>query len=320
MAVLCAGCLPSEPATPRPVALTMPATIRVGTSRGVVDVAFEDYVLGSVLSEISPVGESADAVGRIFEVQAILARTYALAHLGRHRESGFDVCDRTHCQLYEPARIGTSRFSEAAAQAVQRTRGLILVYAGRPIDAVFHADCGGHTSNADDVWGGAPVPYLVGRIDDVGAPAHRSWQFDAPASRLLASLNADPRTAIGARLDRLAIAQRDAAGRAARISLVGPSPKTVKGEDLRAAVNRVFGDRAIQSTRFTVRRTGATYRFEGSGFGHGVGLCQVGAAARARAGEPAAAILSAYFGGAGLASAQQERPAPALLEPFPKGW
>ena len=85
------------------------------------------------LSEVTPVGADPAAVARIFEVQTVLARTYAVAHLGRHQKDGFDLCDTTHCQLYQPARIKTSRFAEAARHAVERTRGVVLMFSrGRP--------------------------------------------------------------------------------------------------------------------------------------------------------------------------------------------
>ena len=74
----------------------------------------------------------------------------------------------------------------------------------------------------------------------------------------------------------------------------------MRGEDFRAILNRSLGERAIQSTRFALRRTGTTYTFDGTGFGHGVGLCQAGAAARARRGDGLSEILRAYFNRASL--------------------
>ncbi len=103
----------------------------------------DDYVLASVLAEVSPVEEPDAVVARIFEVQAIVARTYAVSQIGRHRAEGFDLCDTTHCQLYDPARVATSRFAAAARAAIARTRGHILVYGAHAADALFHADCGG---------------------------------------------------------------------------------------------------------------------------------------------------------------------------------
>src|SRR6185503_2795644 len=178
----------------------------------------------------------------------------------------------------------------------ERTRGVILSINGRPIDALYHADCGGHTASAEDVWG-SPFPYLVGEPDTVPSLVHRTWTFEISAARLRAALEADTRTATGKRLDGITVTTRDSGGRAARLELRGERRPVVRGEELRAVMNRSFGDRAIQSTRFRVRRSGTTYRFEGSGFGHGVGLCQAGAGARARRGDSATAILLTYFPG-----------------------
>jgi stage II sporulation protein D len=264
-------------------------------------VPLEEYVLGSALSEVSPVGENPATVARVFELQAIIARTYAIGHLGRHRDEGFDLCDRTHCQIYEPGRIRTSRFADAARAAVGRTAGVALVFSGRPAEALYHADCGGHTASADIVWGGTPVAYLTGSKDDVPPRVHRTWTFSTPATRLRAALNADARTSVGTRLDALVVAGRDASGRAAKIELGGERTRTVKGEDLRAILNDTFGDRAILSTRFSVSRRAGVYEFSGTGFGHGVGLCQVGAIARLSRGEATAVVLATYYPGTSLA-------------------
>ena len=303
-----------DPDTPRARILSAPATIRVGTKAGVVSVPLEDYVLASALSEVSPVGETPDTVARIFEVQTTIARTYAVRHLGRHRAQGYDLCDTTHCQLYEPGRVTTSRFAEAARRAADRTNGVVLALGGRPIEALYHSDCGGHTSAADDVWGGEAVPYLVAEPDNVPARTHRRWVFDAPAAKIRAALAADPRSDAGRRIDAIAVTARDAGGRAARLEVRGTTTRALRGEDLRAILNRAFGDRAIQSTKFTVRRTGGDFHFDGAGFGHGVGLCQVGAAARARRGDSLDAILQAYFPGVVEASVRGDA-VPEPLEP-----
>ncbi len=91
---------------------------------------------------------------------------------------------------------------------------------------------------------------------------------------------------------------RDDSGRAAELGVRGEHAYTVRGDVLRAALNQTLGERAIQSTRFTLTRTGTRYDFAGTGFGHGVGLCQRGAAARARRGDSVEAILGTYFPGA----------------------
>jgi stage II sporulation protein D len=114
---------------------------------------------------------------------------------------------------------------------------------------------------------------------------------------LRAALNADPRTAVGARLDTIDVQHRDQSGRAALLLLNGERSPLVRGEEFRAVVSRRLGARSLRSSRFEVRREGERFVFDGRGFGHGVGLCQRGAVARARAGQTASQILSFYFPG-----------------------
>jgi stage II sporulation protein D len=113
-------------------------------------------------------------------------------------------------------------------------------------------------------------------------------------------LNADARTAVGARLDRVEIAGRDAAGRAEQIVLRGTRAFVVRGEVFRAAVTRALGVKSVRSTLFSVKKTGDRFVFSGKGFGHGVGLCQAGAMARLRAGASPEEVLRFYFPGTSL--------------------
>jgi len=284
---------------------TRPATIRVqvkdGTALVVRDVPLEEYVTTAALSEVHPDVTDAAIAERIFEVQAVLARTYALANRGRHARDGFDLCSTTHCQLYEPARLRTSRWASSARDAGRLTAGELIWFDGAPARAVFHADCGGHTSDAAAVWGGVTLPYLIAEKD--GGPAdraHAEWTFETPASSLRAALNADPRTAVGARLDRIEVGGRDASGRAEQIVLRGTRTFVVRGEVFRDAVTRALGAKSLRSTMFTVKRSRDQFVFSGKGFGHGVGLCQAGAAARIRAGASPDRVLEYYFPGTTL--------------------
>lgn len=290
-----AGC---APLTNEPTAVqqpTLPQTVKIRSNGRILQIPLEDYVAGTVLSEVSPSGESDETVARIFQVQAVIARTYAVFELGRHQAEGFDLCDTTHCQVYDPSRLKTSKFAESARAAVARTAGKILTYRGRAAETLFHADCGGYTDAADAVWGGSTVPYLPASPDEVVPTTHRSWQTVVPAEKLRVALDADPRTRVGRRLSDLEIQTRDVSGRAAQIKVDGEFSQTVRGEDLRAVINQSLGERAILSTRFTVRQMPSGYAFSGTGFGHGVGLCQVGAAARARRGDSVDSILAHYF-------------------------
>lgn len=277
----------------------VPSRVSVKTAGRVTELSLDEYVLGSVLAEVSPVGESPETIARVFEVQAVLARTYAVAHIGRHKADGYDLCDTTHCELYDPSRVTTSRFADAARAAVARTSGEILTYQGRPAEALFHADCGGYTEAADEVWG-TPVPYLISAPDAAPLAAHRHWALSVDADRLRAILNGDARTRVGAKLDTIAVRDRDVSGRAVTIAIGGSTPHVVRGDDFRTVLNATLGARALQSTRLTIAGAKGAWTFDGTGFGHGVGLCQTGAMARARRGESLTSILADYFPGTDL--------------------
>jgi stage II sporulation protein D len=283
----------------------VPRLIRIGVPEGgratIRRLPLEEYVEATIISEFAPPTGDPEVVERMLEVQAIIARTYALAHLARHGGEGFDLCATTHCQLFEPLRLQTSRWAPQAASAARRTSGSVLWYERGPARAVFHADCGGHTSAAVDVWGGSARPYLPAMADDGPAGrAHAAWRYEVPRAVLQRALNADPRTRIGARLDGIHVLDRDRAGRAELVALRGAQDHVVRGEALRAVLTQALGTHAIKSTWFEILPERAAFVFEGRGFGHGVGLCQAGALARLKAGARPPAVLQRYFPGTRL--------------------
>ena len=304
--VVAAGCSSAPRVGPRPSPLP-PASVRtvrvqVGEAgKAVRRVALEDYARAAALSEFAPPSGEEAVIERMLEVQVVIARSYALAHLGRHARQGFDLCSTTHCQLYEPSRLKTSRWAAAAAEAVRRTAGAVLWHEGAPAAAMFHADCGGHTSTSVSAWGGTERAYLRAVRDDGPADgAHAAWTYTVPVAAMAAALNGDARTRVGDRIDTIRVLDRDASGRAATVALHGLEERLVRGEDVRAALARRFGARAVRSTLFDVRRDGPSFVFTGRGFGHGVGLCQAGALARIRAGAKAADVLRRYYPGTTL--------------------
>jgi stage II sporulation protein D (peptidoglycan lytic transglycosylase) len=291
----------------RPAPLAVPASkspefIRVRLADGSVRrVALEDYVHGTILSEFAPPSGDPALIERMLEVQAVIARTYAVSHLARHGRDGFDLCSTTHCQLYQPSRIQTSTWSRPAGEAVAQTAGMVLWYGSGPASVLFHADCGGHTSAVADVWPGPARPYLASIADDGPArAAHTTWEFEVETKKLLAALNADARTRVGKRLTAIAPIERDDAGRARLVALRGTRQLTVRGEELRVVLTRAFGAKSVRSTSFDVTKRGSGFVFEGRGYGHGVGLCQVGALARLKAGAQPEQILSRYYPGTRL--------------------
>jgi stage II sporulation protein D len=299
-------------------ALSLPATVRVrvGAHGGarILTLSLDSYVLGAVRAEVLPSTLRAGPASRALEVQAIVSRTYATANLGRHAADGYDLCDTTHCQVYRPAAAGEGS-GDPAARAVDGTLGQIVTFQGRAIQALFHADCGGHTASAASVWGGTDAPYLESVADWYCERRPASgWTFAVEEARLVRTLNADTRTRVGGRLRRVEIASRDGTGRALAVTLVGSKRVSVRAEVFRAVVTQGFGPRSIRSTWFEVEREGSRLRFSGVGFGHGVGLCQTGTLRRVEARQTPAEILAHYFPGTRLQTASQGLIRPDVAE------
>jgi stage II sporulation protein D len=163
----------------------------------------------------------------------------------------------------------------------------------------FHAACGGHTVDANRVWPGANAPDVVG-IDDRDENGH-AWCTKHPGFAWQAKI-ATPRLAdvlqplVDRKLDpgTITLVAEDPDGVVWRIG-DRAGIRRVPGARLQPVLGRAFGYDQIGSSRFKFRRGRAESTITGNGFGHGVGLCQAGAAARASAGREAHDIVTAYF-------------------------
>ena len=259
-------------------------TVRVRQSHDSAAVAMplEEYLFGVLAAEASTEDEFA-----ALKAQAIVSRTYAVKHLGRHARDGFDFCATTHCQRYLRVTPSNSRpeFHAALRRAVSETSGETLRDArGRIINAYFSASCGGMTADIATLWGTpAQEPYERGVRDDFCTTApHARWTDRVPARRLLLALREDARSDVGARLDGVTVVKRDRTGRAELVAVAGERRRVLRGWDFKIIVGRTLGWSVIKSSRFTVTREGDDFVFRGSGFGHGLGLCQHGAHTLAR--------------------------------------
>lgn len=146
------------PAAETPAALPLEVedrTIRVLFEDGSAQkMAVEEYLRAVVPGEMP-----ANWPDEALKAQAVAARSYAqyaIEHPRHHPTA--DICTTVHCQHYDPEKIHTR-----TDEAIQQTRGLVVLFEGKTVNTVFSARCGGHTRNNEDVWtGGRPVPYLRG--------------------------------------------------------------------------------------------------------------------------------------------------------------
>ena len=292
---------PQPPVPPPSATLTVRVKVAAGDQHRIQTIRLEDYVRGSVPAEMPLAERDAIIADRLARLQAILARTYALANLGRHAHEGFDLCSTTHCQVYRPPERQPPAVARLVTAAVDRTRGLIISDGNGPILALFHAECGGHTSSATAIWGGPAPAYLAGVRDSFCVTTPRDdWRLTVDRDHLRRILNTTSDTAVGRRLDQIAVVSRDPAGRATRVSVDGAKHLVIRGERLRTVINRQLGPRAFRSARFGVEQQADRVLFSGQGLGHGVGLCQTGAIVQARKGESVDAILAHYYPGTWL--------------------
>jgi hypothetical protein len=115
----------------------------------------EAYLRGVVPAEMGPrVFPAIEAL----KAQAVAARTYAVAHLGDHDDEGWDLCDTPACQVYS----GVGAEQPGSDEAVTATAGEVAVFAGAPIDAMYHSTCAGHTEDAAALFPDRAAPYLKG--------------------------------------------------------------------------------------------------------------------------------------------------------------
>lgn len=252
-------------------------SVRLGTSAGVVSLPVEVYVARVLAGEADPRAPIAAQ-----EALAIAIRTYAAANPRRHARDGFDLCDTTHCQVVRAA-------TAATRLAALTTAGRILTYDGRPAEVFYSASCGGRTEAAAAVWPRADYPYMQGMVDDVHGD-DEPWSVRFSFAGLQAAL---ARAGYAGELEAVRIDARSASGRVARLGLAGLTPGSVGGDQLR----HIVGPGVLRSTAFDLTPDSDGVRLDGRGYGHGVGLCVVGAGRRARRGESAEAILRAYLPG-----------------------
>ena len=324
-------------------------------------IPLEDYLSSVISSEMS-----AEAALEFLKAHAIASRSWLMSMLGsvgkaRHAENGspgpalqtkefiryyhrvdhtlFDVCADDHCQRYQGI---TRLISENARQAVERTRGLFLVYNNEICDARYHKACGGLTDNFANTWENVTVPYLTSVSDSAipydpirtedearqwilgDAEAHCNTKDSNTLRRILPSFDQETtdffrwkvtytrieleeiiREKSGmdfGNLLRLTPIERGPSGRIVRLQIAGSKRTLTIGRELE--IRRWLSRSHLYSSAFVVSvesdASGLPVSFvlHGAGWGHGVGLCQIGAAVMALKGFTAESILKHYFRGA----------------------
>ncbi len=268
-------------------------------------VYMEDYLRGVVPPEI---GRRSDGEIEAVKAQAVAARTYAMAHLKQYKGESYDMKSSIIDQVYE----GVGVENKLVNRAIDVTAGYIITYHDELIDAYYHSTCGGMTDNISDVWDRKEIPYLKAVNDGAACSwsKYYRWQevftehqLRGRVEQYLASdRGRDLR--IGQIRD-VTIAERTPGGRVARL-LIHTDTEVYKflKDRIRWVIGRTSNpDLILPSDRFDVvidRNPGGNIEritFKGSGYGHGVGMCQCGAISLSRTGWSFDRILKHYYTG-----------------------
>ena len=251
----------------------------------------------------------------------------------------FDVCADDHCQRYQGI---TKETSPNVAEAIRRTRGELLTYGDEICDARFSKCCGGAMEEFQYCWDDTPKPYLKGigdtpeaTIPDLTVEENaRQWILSSPKSfcnttdkRILSQVlnDYDQETTdfyrwrvsytqeelsklvekkLGAGLGTITAMRplkRGTSGRICELRITGTKKTIVVGKELE--IRRALSESHLYSSAFVVEKQGDTFTLIGAGWGHGVGLCQIGAAVMGDKGYAYDEILRHYYPGAEIEKA-----------------
>ncbi len=276
--------------------------LEVRAQEGVVRVALllplERYVARVVASETEP-GTPTEAL----RAQAVVVRSFALAARGRH--AGDRLCDLAHCQVLRGHGLDPGH-AAAAAEAARATAGeVLLLPSGRVAEGAYHGACGGHTADPLQAFGGdasgaAAVADPGCSGPEWGARVPEALFLRVARERFAAASPERPFDSASLRSGRMVATSasdltlvRGTGGWVVQVAARGGA--RTGGDGFARALDGALGWGQVRSSRFQVAFEPGAVRLHGSGLGHGVGLCQAGAAGRARNGEPYRAILRHYF-------------------------
>ncbi len=250
------------------------------------EVDLELYLKGVVPSEM-PSKWKMEAL----KVQAVISRTYALYKKRENRGRDYDLVGSILAQVYKGASVENRRTSSA----VEMTAGMILSYEDAPALTFFHSTSAGPTEDAAERWN-IDLPYLKGVSCplDRESPYHE-WKKTITLSDLESALRKKgfPVRAVAT----LTPLKWSRAGRLLTVRILYNGGEIIlKAEDLRQAL----GYRILPSTNFRIDSFGKELKFEGMGYGHGVGLCQWGTKVLAEKGLNFEKILLYYYPGVTL--------------------
>ena len=289
----------------------------------------ERYLTSVISSEMS-----ATASKEFLKAHAVISRSWLLAQMEKRKQLDnggaaffsfikkddefirwydredhtiFDVCADDHCQRYQGI---TKQSSPAVEQAISETRGQILTYGDEICDARFSKCCGGETEEFQYCWENTPKPYLVSFHDpycntndknilaqvlndyDQETIDFYRWTVEYTQDELSELVNRKLKDDFGTITDLIPL-ERGKSGRIWKLKIVGTKKTFSIGKELE--IRRALSETHLLSSAFDVEKQGDRFILHGKGWGHGVGMCQIGAAVMGEQGKTYDEILLFYY-------------------------
>ena len=289
----------------------------------------ERYLTSVISSEMS-----ASASKEFLKAHAVISRSWLLAQMEKRKQLDngggaffsfvkkddelirwydredhtiFDVCADDHCQRYQGI---TKQSTPAAEQAISETRGQILAYGDEICDARFSKCCGGETEEFQYCWEDTPKPYLVSFHDPYCNTSDKNilsqvlndydqetidfyrWTVEYTQEELSELINRKLKDDFGTITDLIPV-ERGKSGRIWKLKIVGTKKTFSIGKELE--IRRALSETHLLSSAFDVEKQGDRFILHGKGWGHGVGLCQIGAAVMGEQGKTYDEILLFYY-------------------------
>jgi len=285
-----------------------------GTFSIVNHIDVEQYLRGVLPLEI---GKHPESLIEALKAQAVAARTYTYKRMQERKNAPFDMTATVQDQVYG----GADPEYRESDLAIKMTEDLIMVCENNLINAYYHSTCGGKTANIEDVWEKPYCSYLrsVNDLDSSGQPYCRisprfNWQekwasdtfFDQIHNNLL---KAYPEKVRHGSVKEITVKETYSCGRIKRCTFSGHGWSVDMGGDrLRFIIKRNTPEKSIlQSANFKIVSTGSKeVLISGTGYGHGVGMCQMGAIGRAAANQSFEQILKTYYTGIVICTATEQ--------------
>ena len=290
-----------------------------GTQTAINTIDLEDYLCSVISSEMS-----ANSPMELLKAHAVISRSWAIRAIMKPNHDGYHVCADDHCQRYE----GLRRLNERAVEAVRATAGQVLTYDGTICDCRYHKCCGGRTEIWRTCWEDIDVPYIQSVECPYCNPAYfnhlplwggreglsclndydqettdfHDWQVTYTAEELSDIIRNKSGIDFGQITDLIPL-HRGPSGRIDQLKIVGTKHTEVIGKELKI---RLWLSRScLYSSWFEVEKNPSyivhpSFVLTGHGWGHGAGLCQIGAAVMAAEGHSYEEILNDYYPGTRL--------------------